>query len=66
MNARLHHRLHAEESILGPYIFGRGLEYLHTVSETTLENRTIFAQFSQQLGLNEHLLPQTGEGMLYV
>ena len=51
MNARLHHRLHAEESILGPYIFGRGLEYLHTVSETTLENRTIFAQFCQQLGL---------------
>ena len=38
MNARLHHRLHAEESILGPYIFGRRLEYLNTVSETTLEN----------------------------
>ena len=51
MNARLHHRLHAEESILGPYIFGRRLEYLNTVSETTLENRTLFTQFRQQLGL---------------
>ena len=51
MNARRHHRLHAEESILGPYIFGRGLEYLNTVSEATLENRTLFTQFCQQLGL---------------
>ena len=46
MNAGLHHPLHAEESsILGPYIFGRGLECLNTVSETTLENRTLFTQY---------------------
>ena len=41
MNARLQHRFQAEENALGPYIFGRGLNYLRTVSDAILENRTL-------------------------
>ena len=45
MNARLHHRFQSEENILGQHIFGRGLGYLRTVSDATLENRSLFLQF---------------------
>ena len=52
MNARLHYRFHSEENVLGPHIFGRGREYLNSVSDATLENRYLFMTFCQQNGLN--------------
>ena len=52
MNARLHYRFHSEENVLGPHMFGRGREYLNSVSDATLENRYLFMTFCQQNGLN--------------
>ena len=51
MNARLHHRFQAEEHVLGPHIFGRGLSYLRNISDATLENRSLFLQFCEKSDL---------------
>ena len=32
-NARLHYRYQSEEAAMGPYIFGRGCEYLEQISD---------------------------------
>ena len=50
-NARLHHRYQSEEPAMGPYIFGRGCEYLEQVSDYTLENRSLFVNYCLQDGL---------------
>ena len=50
-NARLHHRYESEESALGPYIFGRGAEYLERVADCTMESRSLFLQYCLQDGL---------------
>ena len=52
MNARLHHRFQAEENVMGPNTFGRGLNYLRTVSYATLENRSLFIQFCEEANMN--------------
>ena len=52
MSARLHHLFQAEENVMGPNIFGRGLNYLRTVSDATLENRSLFIQFCEQARMN--------------
>ena len=44
-NARLHYRYQSEEAEMGPYIFGRGCEYLEQISDYTLENRSFFVSF---------------------
>ena len=50
-NARLQHRYQVEEPALGPYIFGRGSDYLEQVAECTLENRSLFVDFCLTEGL---------------
>ena len=52
MNARLHYRFHSEEDVLGPHVFGRGVDYLGTVADPTLENRLMFISFCKHRGLN--------------
>ena len=52
MDALLHNRFQAEENVMGPNISGRGLNYLRTVSDATLQNRSLFIQFCEQANMN--------------
>jgi exonuclease III len=50
-NARIHHVRECEKDVCGPYILGRGLEYLNTMNERTKESRALFLGFCQMQSL---------------
>ena len=50
-NARLHYRLDSEKEALGPYIFGKGEEYVKHQSNNTTESRDQFVQFCLGTGM---------------
>jgi len=41
-NARIHHIREGDADVCGPYIIGRGMEYLNHMNEKTKESRALF------------------------
>ena len=50
-NARIHHVRECETDVCGPFILGRGLEYLNNMNERTKESRALFLGFCQMQSL---------------
>ena len=46
-NARIHHVREVDKEVCGPYILGRGLEYLNVMNESTKESRSLFLGFAK-------------------
>ena len=44
-NARIHFVRETDTDVCGPYILGRGMEYLNTMNEKTKESRALFLGF---------------------
>ena len=52
MNARIHHRFHSEQDVLGPHVFGSGVNYLSDVADLTLETKALRVSCCQLRSLN--------------
>ena len=46
-NARIHHVREVDVDVCGPYISGRGLDYLNTMHDKTKESRALFLGFAK-------------------
>ena len=46
-NARIHHVREVDVDVCGPYILGRGLDYLNTMHDKTKESRALFLGFAK-------------------
>ena len=46
-NARIHHIRAGDADVCGPYVIGRGMEYLNHMNEKTKESRALFPRVVQ-------------------
>ena len=51
-NARLHYVREHEKDVCGPFLIGRGNDYLNNMSDAVKENRALFLGFCQLHGPN--------------
>ncbi len=51
MNARLHCRTEEEADIMGPWIFGKGREYIDNINEASRDNRELLITFCKANGM---------------